>query len=98
MKLFSLSLIAALVVIAVPAEAATYHNAGNVDAKLSITKRLNDGTLLPAVRKAQTVTFYGVPFTSEPAVKKNMSHLRRLSVCSVTPEKCTGINTTWDNN
>lgn len=95
--LFSIITALVLVVIASPADAATYHNAGNVDAKLSITKRLNDGTLLPAVRRAQTVTRDGVPYTPEIAVEKNMSHLRRLSTCSVTPEKCTGINTTWKN-
>lgn len=93
----SLSILTAfvLMVLAVPAQAATYHNAGSVDAKLSITRRLNDGTMLPRVRDIQTITINGKKYTSETAVDKNMSHLRHLSSCSTQPETCRAVNTTW---
>lgn len=95
----SLSILSAfaLLFLAVPAEAATYHNAVQIDQKLSITKRLNDGTMLPRVRDIQTITINGKKYTSEPAVDKNMTHLRNLSVCSVTPVRCKSVNTTWQN-
>lgn len=88
MKTISILSAFALLCVALPVEAATYHSAAHFDQKLSITKRLNDGTLLPAVRNAQTVTRDGVKYTSEKAVDKNMSHLRRLSDCSVRPAEC----------
>lgn len=65
------------------------------DNQLNITGRLNDGTLLPRVRAIQTITINGKQFTSEAAVEKNMTHLRHLSLCSVTPEKCKAENVTW---
>lgn len=94
-SILSLAVFAAFLVPS--ADAASYHNASYFDSKLSITKRLNDGTLLPAVRKAQTITFQGVPYTSEKAVETNMTHLRRLSVCSTEPASCKSENTTWND-
>lgn len=94
MKTLSILTAFVLMVLAVPAEAA-YHSANHFDTKLSITKRLNDGTMLPRVRDIQTITINGKQYTSEPAVQKNMSHLRRLSDCSVKPSTCKAENTTW---
>lgn len=70
------------------ASAASYNNAAYYDAKLSITKRLNDGTMLPRVRAIQTITINGKKYVSEPAIEKNMGHLWRVSWCSVRPENC----------
>lgn len=96
MKYLSILTVFALMVLATPAEAA-YNSAASIDAKLSITKRLNNGTMLPRVRDIQTITINGKKYTSEPAVDKNMSHLRQLSTCSTRPEACKGKNTTWNN-
>lgn len=95
-KLFSsFAAVFALVVIATPASAATYNNASYFDAKLSITKRLNDGTMLPRVRQIQTQMINGKLYTNEPAVDRNMGHLRRLSDCSKRPSECKK-NTAWE--
>jgi hypothetical protein len=96
MKLYaSLFTAFALVVIATPADAAQYGNAAYFDKTLKITERLNDGTMLPRVRKIQTQMINGKLYTNEPAVDKNMSHLRRLSDCSVRPGECKK-NTAWE--
>lgn len=89
-KLFSsLAAVFALVVVSVPsASAASYGNAAYFDKTLSITKRLNDGTMLPRVRAVQTQMINGKLYTNEPAVDKNMTHLRRLSDCSTRPSEC----------
>lgn len=79
----------ALLALSVPsASAASYGNAAYFDKTLSITKRLNDGTMLPRVREVQTITINGKKYTSEPAVDKNMTHLRRVSDCSTRPQEC----------
>ena len=96
MKYLSILSVFALVVLSVPsASAASYGNAAYFDKTLSITKRLNDGTMLPRVRAVQTQMINGKLYTNEPAVDKNMTHLRRLSDCSVRPTECKK-STAWE--
>ncbi len=96
MKYISILSVFALVFLSVPsASAASYGNAAYFDKTLSITKRLNDGTMLPRVRAVQTQMINGKLYTNEPAVDKNMSHLRRLSDCSVRPSECKK-STAWE--
>ncbi len=67
------------------------------DKQLAITSRLNAGTLINDVERVHTIMVNGQLFTSQPEVNANMSHLRHLSVCSVTPQNCKGQSTVWDN-
>lgn len=89
MKYLSILSVFALLVLSVPsADAAQYGNAAYFDKTLSITQRLNDGTMLPRVRTIHTITLHGVKYTSEISVDANMTHLRRVSDCSVRPSEC----------
>jgi hypothetical protein len=43
--------------------------------------------------RVHTVTVNGEQFIVVPEMNANMSHLRRMSACSVTPEKCRAVST-----
>lgn len=87
-KFFSLSLIAAFVVIAVPAEAATYHSVHWYNAQTNIAEHWETNRSEVETRVLDNHSDDETGFVNEKAVEANIAHIDHLVQCIRDTKRC----------